>query len=95
MPYITQEQRERIKPILEEVIKVGDFTPGELNYLITSIVCLDIEHKAQGIGRISYAHINNAMGVLSCCQAELYRRLGTSVEERAIKKNGDLPCLKM
>ena len=95
MPYIKQEQRGgfvEVKRLPKDA--------GELNYLITSL-CIatmrDWGHEACAEGGvapmdlISYASINAVIGALECAKLELYRRLGSELEDNAIARNGDLP----
>jgi hypothetical protein len=39
-----------------------------------------------------YKWINRAVGVLDCLKFEFYRRLAAPYEDKAVARNGDLPC---
>jgi len=84
MPYI--------KPALRQPLRAGTFkpeTPGDLTYLITTIV-------DEYLGRypISYDGINAAIGVLECTKLELYRRIAAPYESVKLATNGDVyTCL--
>ena len=82
MPYIKPEQRGQLKHRTAQ-------NAGELNYVITRICLGFIENKADVYAQVktiieayiivrglSYQTLNDCMGVLCCCTAELYRRLG-------------------
>ncbi len=77
MPYVRPERQEFLAHNPPE-------TPGDLNYRLTTL-CLEY------IGEIvSYTALNAVIGVLECCKLEMYRRLGTAIEDSAISRNGDL-----
>lgn len=80
MPYITQEARKALS--LKEI---GEFTPGELNYTITTLV-----DDYLSATEVSYTNINMLMGVLSCVAAELYRRIATPLEDIKMTENGEV-----
>ena len=77
MPYIKQEDRLGPTMIAE--------TPGELNYLITTLVNEYIVQKG-----LKYATLNEVVGVLECAKLELYRRIAAPYEDCACEKNGDV-----
>ena len=81
MPYITPKDREKYK--LYESCPAPQ-TPGDLNYIITTIII-----KALGKSP-NYEAYNSAIGVLSCCSMELYRRQIIPYENGKIKTNGDV-----
>lgn len=83
MPYILKE----LRPDLQEAaFEAGNrcTTPGHLNFVITMAVLayMDGEHR--------YTKLNEVIGVLECCKQELYRRLGSKIEDDAIARNGDV-----
>jgi hypothetical protein len=61
-------------------------TPGELNYLLTSL-CLEYIGMAPVL---SYELLNEVIGVLECAKMEFYRRVGVPYEENKILDNGDV-----
>lgn len=89
MPYIKQEDRAKIDPELFELIGAIDQAypdgapAGVLNYIVTRLM-LNTTRK------LSYARINELVGMLSCAQAEYYRRVATSYENQKITDHGDV-----
>jgi hypothetical protein len=80
MPYIEQNRR-------EEIIIDGD-TPqneGELNYAVTYAINEYLNNNV-----LTYATLNQAIGVLECAKLELYRRMAAPYEDEKIKSNGDV-----
>lgn len=80
MPYIAKERR--------SALAHGDSpkTAGELNFVITDKVMSYV--KAQGL--ISYATLNEVLGVLEAAKQEFYRRVVAPHEEEKCKENGDV-----
>ncbi len=94
MPYIKQEDRDRIMDKIEGFGAIGDVTsiiideinkPGELNYAITEMMKNYLERKG-----VSYTNMNEVIGVLECAKMELYRRMAAPYEDVKIKENGDV-----
>jgi hypothetical protein len=84
MPYV----REKIKKMLDQ--KPSALSPGELNYLITSLCLRYLRHPANCGGRYNYRRINDVVGVLECAKQEFYRRIAVPYEDDKIKENGDV-----
>ena len=84
MPYITPEARARIDSGGEP----GD--AGELNYAVTRLVDAYLAARAEDAGRLRYAHLNEAIGVLECAKLELYRRIAAPYEDTKIAESGDV-----
>jgi hypothetical protein len=84
MPYIDPAARRR----LEE----GGLPEhaGELNYALTRLVDGYLSRAAEMSGRLRYAHLNEAVGVLECAKLELYRRVAAPYEDRKIAESGDV-----
>lgn len=84
MPYVTPAARSRLD--------AGDppAEAGELNYAITRLVDAYLARQAEESGRIRYAHLNEALGVLECAKLELYRRITAPYEDEKIAENGDV-----
>ena len=84
MPYIDQEARARLAN--------GDAPAhaGELNYAITMLVDAFLARAAESAGRVRYAHLNEAIGVLECAKLELYRRVTAPYEDEKISESGDV-----
>ena len=79
MPYIDQMDRD----CLEQPDRLIQ-TVGQLNYSITAQVHDFIERS----GGVSYAAINEVIGVLECAKLELYRMIAAPYEDEKIKENG-------
>ena len=88
MPYIKQERRHKV------VVSNGTgfdvrtrdmINIGELNFAITTIINDYLESS-----KLSYAAINEVIGVLECAKLELYRRVASPYEDKKIKENGDV-----
>ena len=57
-----------------------------MNYVISSIVGAILKNDE----RISYARINELIGVLDCAKMELYRRVAAPYEDDKSRLNGDV-----
>jgi hypothetical protein len=81
MPYVKRSER----PRLDE--GGAPATAGDLNYLITRQVDAYLARKG-----VSYANLNEVIGVLECAKLELYRRIVASYEDRKIAdpENGEV-----
>ncbi len=84
MPYIAPDARRR----LDEGAAPRD--AGELNYAVTRLVDAYLVSAAETEGRLRYAHLNEAMGVLECAKLELYRRIAAPYEDRKKDESGDV-----
>lgn len=84
MPYVTPEARARID--------AGDppKDAGELNYAVTRLVDAYLARLAGEAGRLRYAHLNEAIGVLECAKLELYRRVAAPYEDEKRAESGDV-----
>jgi broad-specificity NMP kinase len=78
MPYIPEEERGR-------VAMNGPTTVGELNWIVSSSLAYYIEEHG-----LSYATINDVVGVLECAKQEVYRRVAAPYEDKKCKENGDV-----
>lgn len=85
MPYIKQEDRQRLKPLVDAMENTEIRTPGELNYLLTLLAHKFLNQKPE-----SYQGYNDAVGALEGAKLELYRRHVASYENDKIKENGDV-----
>ena len=79
MPYITQEQRERLDIPARQINNAG-----ELNYCLTNIVLEFLGENPR------YQNYNDVIGVLECMKQEIYRRKIVPYEDLKIKENGDV-----
>ena len=84
MPYISTDARNRLAS------GGSPENAGELNYAITRFVDDYLRRMAEQDGRLRYAHLNEAMGVLECAKLELYRRVAAPYEDRKVEENGDV-----
>lgn len=84
MPYIDLDARTRLAN--------GDMpaNAGELNYAITVLVDAYVKRSADAAGRVRYAHLNEAIGVLECAKLELYRRVAAPYEDEKMAESGDV-----
>ena len=88
MPYIKPDNRAEVDEQLESLFGVLDSTnPGEMNYVITRIL---LEQFQVGYSDVSYAKINEIIGILECAKLEFYRRLAAPYENEKIEQNGDV-----
>jgi hypothetical protein len=85
MPYIKQEDRARLQPVIDLLNNTEIRSPGELNYLLTLLTHRFLNQKPE-----SYQGYNDCMGALEGAKLELYRRHISSYEEDKIKENGDV-----
>jgi hypothetical protein len=46
--------------------------------------------RAREAGRVRYAHLNEAVGVLECAKLELYRRIAAPYEDDKRSETGDV-----
>jgi hypothetical protein len=79
MPYVKQTDRQRLDRGAE-----AD-SPGELNYVITKKIDSYLGRKG-----LSYANVNEIIGVLECAKLEIYRRIVAKYEDAKIAENGDV-----
>lgn len=93
MPYISQELRERLDPLIEELSsKIGNLCEpkdkptsepdGMLNYVFTRLL--------HDLPRRNYTWLERAIGILECCKLELYRREVAPYEDMKAAENGDV-----
>ena len=92
MPYIREDKRKQIESELDQlVIKFLETqddggTAGRLNYVISSMIGAILKNDRL----LSYARINELIGVLDCAKMELYRRVATPYEDDKSRLNGDV-----
>ena len=91
MPYIAQEKRDILDPVIEELIQTfrglqsddpEDNTQANLNYVLSRL--LDKMYTS------NYQELNNAVGMLMCTALEYYRRIGVPYEDQKAFENGDV-----
>lgn len=95
MPYIHPDKRSVLDPEIDSLFRaLGDLdfddennnTEGNINYIITRLLMLVYGDK-EGT---RYSHINDAMGVLACVQAEFYRKIAAPYEDLKEEENGEV-----
>ncbi len=87
MPYITQEERRELDPIIDQLIDAlrkapKDRVDGRLNYVIYRLLLNLYEPR--------YFEYNRAMGVLACVSQEFYRRIVAPYEDKKMRESGDI-----
>ena len=87
MPYVKQKDRpqidELVTPLIEHLKSLPlELQDGALNYAVTKTL--------KELYGARYFNYNRAMGVLSCIQAEWYRRDVASYEDKKISENDDV-----
>lgn len=89
MPYIKYRDRHKFKTDtkddLDELVAKKCYNAGDLNYIISSILKRYIHEK-----NLSYAVLNEVIGVLECAKLEMYRRVAVPYEDKKIEENGDI-----
>jgi hypothetical protein len=76
MPYVSPERRN---------IWHGLDNPGQLNYMITTLIVDYLETNG-----LSYQTINDVVGALVCAKDEFTRRVVVDYEDRKREDNGDV-----
>lgn len=84
MPYIKQEDRDKIADELNSLLSVS-LSSGELNFVITELCNAYLRHH-----KPNYSTMNNIIGVLECAKQEYYRRICAPYEDQKSKENGDV-----
>lgn len=79
MPYI-KDNREALS-----FLDKNPMTPGELNFVITSVLKRYLNEKG-----LSYQTINDILGALEGSKLEFYRRIAVDYENKKIDQNGDV-----
>lgn len=83
MPYIDKSNRKYFDSKIYD-LSLEIYTAGDLNYCISSLCAIKLD------GNLSYAKINEMIGVLECAKQELYRRVAAPYEDIKCKQNGDV-----
>lgn len=86
MPYITEEKRKKIEPVLKSFEELGALEAGELNYIFSSFLIIQTRKTT----KISYDLLNSFLGVLESVKLEFYRRLVVNYEQEKCNLNGDI-----
>lgn len=88
MPYIKAEDRNLFEPFLNDLLgcfNEKEFTPGDLNYLMTRLA-----HEYLVMHGKSYSVLNDIVGAYECSKMELYRRVAAPYEDEKITQNTDV-----
>jgi hypothetical protein len=89
MPYIKQEERDKLDGCIEDLVQELEYefkqwqiskVDGALNYIITKLL-LELYTP-------SYFNYNRAIGVLECVKQEYYRKVVAPYEELKESENG-------
>ena len=90
MPYLKQERRQELYPLISKV--VGEIQAavesgigkrgGEVNFVICTLVDMLYDRN--------YTELSAAIGDVECAKLELYRRLLSNYEDQKILENGDV-----
>ena len=85
MPYIKEEDREKIDPELRCLLNKLDksIDVGSYNYILTRII-----HHFILTNGLRYVNVNAAIGIMDCAKMELYRMVAGPYEDQKIKSNG-------
>jgi hypothetical protein len=90
MPYITQNRRDALDPLIEALAKQLHFMmmppesrEGDLNYAISKL--LQAMYPVQ-----KYSEYNAAYGMLQCCATEFYRTVIAPYEDQKKFENGEV-----
>lgn len=84
MPYIKQEKRSELDPLIEDLSE-GISCEGDLNYIMTSLIHKEINKKGK-----NYQTLNNLIGALECAKLELYRTIIGPYEAIKLLENGNV-----
>ena len=83
MPYIRETSRLRLHEYIDN--HVFPSSPGELNYVITTICHNFVADKG-----LNYRHMNTVIGALECAKQEFYRMVAAPYEDKKRKENGPI-----
>jgi hypothetical protein len=86
MPYITSTAKTMLKSTTDAIELNPPTTPGELNFLITTL-CQAYLNK---LVIKNYQAYNDTIGALESCKLEFYRRAVAPYEDDKISENGDV-----
>ena len=84
MPYIKQEDRERLLNTTVEDLSDSKLSAGDINYIISIIL------KKQFFQSRCYATANILVGAVECAKLEFIRRYVNSYEDQKVIDNGDI-----
>lgn len=82
MPYIKQENRQKIDHIVEIMRAMGVKANGDLNYILFKYCKYNVEP--------GYNNYKNFCGELRQCATEIERKILAPYEDSKIEENGDV-----
>lgn len=85
MPYIKQDDRDALRPIVDEIKSLPVMSAGELNYLFTTLAVTYLKTHGK-----TYQKINDIIGALEGAKLELYRVTAAPYEDLKREENGDV-----
>lgn len=93
MPYIAQDKRDILDPIIEQLhstlvdLELDDEsnnTEGNINYAVTRLLMMVYGQSDS----TRYSQINDAIGMLECIKQEYYRKVAAPYEDQKEFENG-------
>ena len=91
MPYIKQERRDELNPLIEALsgeLLSKDIAMGDYNYVITTLM----HHFILNEG-LRYKNLNDIVGMLECCKLEFVRKIVSPYEDLKTLENGSVSVL--
>jgi hypothetical protein len=82
MPYIKQERRIEVSPIIDLMMDLNVKADGDLNYILFAFCKFAVPP--------SYNNYKNFLGELRQCVVEIERRMLVPYEEEKIAENGEV-----
>ena len=95
MPYITQKERNKLDPIIDQLHERCQGLRGRINYCCTRLVHLWVLQRMAAIRSLvkKYNIVNDAHGILNCIADEFYNAVVIPYEKLKRKENGSVSCL--
>lgn len=87
MPYIKNDKREKIAPMVMALMKTLE-DRGDYNYAISLLIHTYIQRKG-----MKYKNLNDAVGILECAKQEFIRTVITPYENKKREENGEVSDL--
>lgn len=95
MPYITDEERSALKPIIERIFGMCEGKRGRINYCCTLLIHLWTLQQMEWVDTLTkkYKIVNDAYGIACCVAAEFYDAVIVPYEKLKRKLNGPVSQL--
>lgn len=95
MPYITEEERAVLKPLVQKVFEKCDRLRGRINYCCTLLIHLWVLQRMEAIKSATkkYRILNDAYGILYSATSEFYNAVIVPYEKLKRKENGPVSQL--